>query len=287
MESPAIQLGRRNVMRVVRETGSGLYLDAEQMGEVLLPGRYAPRGLQPNQRIEVFLYRDSEDRLVATTEKPLAMVGEFACLCVNDLHPSLGAFLDWGLAKDLLLPRTAQTGRLERGDVVPVFIKIDSTTDRIVACARINDYLSESPPAFGADEPVKLLVVGRTPLGYRAVINNAQLGLLYHTDLARELEIGERLDGFVRIVREDGKIDLALDRVGYARVADLAQRVLAALAAGGGKLSLDDGSAPDEIREAFGVSKGAFKQAIGRLFRERKIALMRPGIELLPRHKGR
>ena len=271
-------LGKRNSLRILREAAPGLYLDGGRHGEILLPGRYIPRGAKPGGKIDVFVYRDSEDRLVATTEVPSAIVGEFALLRVASVHPKIGAFLDWGLQKDLLLPIAEQSRRLRAGEWVLVRVLLDSKTDRILASTRLSRWLNLSPPTYAGGEAVRLLIEGETPLGFNAIVNEAHTGLLYHSDLAGPLTVGQRLDGFVRRVRPDGKIDLALDRAGYRRVGPLTEQIMEELKAEGGHLPYHDKSSPEEIRAAFGVSKKAFKQAVGALYRDRRIHLVPGGI---------
>ena len=274
-------LGRINTLAVVRDTPQGLYLDGEALGEVLLPGRLVPRGLRVGGQIEVFLHRDSEDRLVATTERPKACVGEFACMRVKDLHERAGAFLDWGLAKDLLLPYREQRPKVRLGDDVVVAVILDPDTDRIIATTYLSRHLSKEPARYAPGDAVDLLVCGETDLGYNAIVDGRFRGLLYHTNLAGPLRHGARTRGFVKSVREDGKIDLSLDEAGYARVHPLAERILAELERVGGRLNLDDDSDPEAIRDRFGVSKKAFKQALGSLYRARRIAFLSPGIQLV------
>jgi len=264
-------LGRRNQLSVVREAPPGFFLDGGPLGEILLPGRYIPPGSGPGSLLDVFVYRDSEDRLVATTETPRAMVGEFAFLRVVGVKPSIGAFLDWGLGKDLLLPRREQVSFSREGVVVHVFL--DEKSDRIVASERLDRWLDLTPPVYAAEQPVNLLIARETPLGYSAIVENAHWGLLYKSGLASPLRVGDALDGFVRAVRPDGKIDLALDRAGFDRIKPLTAQILDALTAAGGRLPFHDKSTPDEIRKTFGVSKKAFKQALGTLYRERRITL--------------
>jgi len=273
--------GKRNLLSITRETNSGLYLDGEELGEILLPGRYVPRDLEPDAKLDVFLYRDSEDRLVATTEKPYAMVGEFGYLTVKHVHERMGAFLDWGLSKDLLLPFVEQAKPLDAGNRVIVAVCIDPSTDRIMASGRIVDHLSKEPPPYTQGQSVKLLVTGESPLGYSAIVEHAHLGLFYRSELSAPMVVGQRIDGFVREVRPDGKIDLGLDEMGYGRIAPLTDQIIAALKGAGGRLNYDDDSTPDEIRQRFGTSKKAFKQALGNLFRERRIAFMHPGIQIV------
>lgn len=266
-------LGKRNRLAIVREAAPGLFLDGGNLGEILLPRRYIPLDAAPGAELDVFIYRDSEDRLVATTEVPLAMVGEFALLRVQSVKPGIGAFLDWGLSKDLLLPRREQVSFPREGGLVVVHVFIDEKSDRIVASERIDRWLDLIPASYTAEQPVNLLVVRETPLGYSAIVENSHWGLLYDSDLAGPLRIGERLNGFVRMVRPDGKIDLSLDRSGFSRIKPLTAQILEALTAAGGTLPFHDKSTPEEIRTAFGVSKKAFKQALGSLYRNRRITI--------------
>jgi uncharacterized protein len=273
-------LGKRNLLSVIRESSPGLYLDGGELGEILLPGRYIPKNLAPGQKLDVFIYRDSEDRLVATTETPNAMVGEFAWLKVISVHPQVGAFLDWGLAKDLLLPFREQEFPLRSGDRAIVYVCVDLKTNRILASTRLNRHLNREPPAYRDGQPVNLLVTGKTPLGYNAIVENAHRGLLYHSQINIPLRTGQKLNGFVRTVHAGGKIDLSLDAAGYKRIAPLTDQIVAALEAGGGKLEFDDDSSPVAIRQMFGVSKKAFKQALGKLYKTRRIIFLKPGIAL-------
>jgi predicted RNA-binding protein (virulence factor B family) len=275
-------IGKRNTLSIVRAAPPGLYLDGGELGEILLPGRYIPANLKPKDKLDVFVYRDSEDRLVATTETPLAMVGEFAYLKVIGVNQNIGAFLDWGLAKDLLLPFREQDSPLRAGDWAIVHVSLDEKTNRILASARLSRHLSRDTPVYRADQPVSLLITGRTPLGYNAIVENAHRGLLYHDNLAAPLLTGQKLKGFVRAIRPDGKIDLRLDASGYKRVAPLIDQIVQALEQNGGRLAFDDDSSPEAIREKFGVSKKAFKQALGKLYKGRRICFLKPGgIQLL------
>ena len=274
-------IGKRNLLSIVRESSPGLYLDGGELGEILLPGRYIPANLAPKDKLDVFVYRDSEDRLVATTETPKAMVGEFAYMKVIGLHPNAGAFLDWGLSKDLLVPFAEQEFPLRVGDWVVVYVCVDVRTNRILASARLSRHLNRETPAYRDGQPVNLLVAGKTPQGYMAIVENQHRGLLYKTQLGVALTIGQKLKGFVTTVRPGGKIDLNLDASGYKRVAPLTLQIVEALERNGGKLAFDDDSTPLAIRQTFGVSKKAFKQALGRLYKARRIEFMKPGIQLL------
>ena len=274
-------LGKRNALPIVRQAPPGLYLDGGPLGEILLPGRYIQPSWAVGGKMDVFIYRDSEDRLVATTETPHAMVGEFAYLRVVSWKPNVGAFLDWGLDKDLLLPLREQASSLRPGDWALVRVLLDERSQRIVASARLSRFLNLTPPAYAEGQPVKLLIETETPLGYRAIINQAHTGLLYRAELASPLTIGQALGGFIRTIRPDGKIDLGLDPTGHLRIAPLGQRIIAALEASGGHLPYHDGSSPEKIRAAFGMSKKAFKQAIGVLYREHRIRIAPDGIHLV------
>ncbi len=274
-------IGKRNSLAIVRASQPGLYLDGGVLGEILLPGRYIPADLAPKRKLDVFVYRDSEDRLVATTEKPHAMIGEFGYMQVINVNPNIGAFLDWGLAKDLLVPFREQEFPLRVGDWVVVYVALDARTDRILASTRLNRHLNRDTPAYRDGQPVNLLITGKTPLGYNAIVDNAHLGLLYKSQLATALKIGQKLKGFVRTVRPNGKIDLSLDAAGYQRVAPLTSLIVAALKMSGGRLEFDDDSSPVAIRQNFGVSKKAFKQALGKLYQTRRITFTKPGIQLL------
>jgi len=273
-------IGRRNTLQVLREATPGFYLDGGTHGEILLPGRYIPRGVRPGETMSVFIYRDSEDRLVATTETPLAMVGEFAYLRCVSVNPSVGVFFDWGLEKDLLLPMRELATPVQPGDRRVVRVALDDKTDRIIASARLNRWLNKTPPPYVEGQRVNLLITGESPLGYNAIIEHQHSGLLYRGELAGALMTGQAIAGYVRAVRPDGKVDLALDRAGFRRIASVTEEILAALQAAGGRLALHDNSSPEDIRDALGISKKAFKQAIGSLYRERRILIEPTGIRL-------
>jgi predicted RNA-binding protein (virulence factor B family) len=276
-------LGKRNLLSIVRGAPPGFYLDGGAHGEILLPGRFIPPGATPGGKIDVFVYRDSEDRLVATTQRPLAVAGEFAFLRVVSVSPRIGVFLDWGLDKDLLLPIREMSGPLNPGDRVVVQVVLDTRTDRLIASAKVNRRLELTPlDTYHAGDAVKLMVLSKSPLGYNMIVNDAHRGLLYDSGVAGSLSVGQLVEGYVRSVRPDGKLDLATGRAGYRRIAPLTEQLLAALTAKGGRLLFHDNSPPEDIRREFGVSKKAFKQAIGALFRDRRIVIEPDGIRLVP-----
>lgn len=274
-------IGRRNILKIERSAAPGLYLNGGALGEILLPNKYVPRDIPLENKLEVFVYLDSEDRLVATTETPRAMVGEFACLRVVSVNENVGAFLDWGLAKDLLLPFREQERPLRPGQNVIVYVDLDPKSGRIYASGRLHRHLNRETAAYRGGQLVNLLICGNTPLGFRAIVENAHEGLLYHDKLAEPLRIGQKLKGYVRTVRPGGKIDLSLDQSGYKRVNSLTENIVNSLEKNGGRLGFDDESSPQAIREVFGVSKKAFKQALGALYKSRRIRFQNPGIELL------
>jgi uncharacterized protein len=275
-------IGRRNTLKIVREAPPGLYLDGGELGEILLPKKYIPHDIKPKDLLNVFVYLDSEDRLVATTETPLAEVGEFAALKVVGVNRNVGAFLNWGLAKDLLLPFREQTKPPRIGQTIVVFILLDPTSRRIMASARLNRYLSQEPPDYQPGQSVNLLIVSKTPLGYTALVENAHRGLLYGDRTNAPLEIGQRIKGFVRIVRDGEKIDLTLDPPGaYKQVPSITAEIVNALEKNGGKLNVDDSTDPEEIRATFNVSKNTFKRALSSLYKKRRIRFTNPGIELI------
>ena len=274
-----LELGLHHTLRVLREAPPGLYLDGENLGEILMPRRYVTPDMALGDDIEVFVYRDSEERLVATTETPYASVGQFAGLEVIKADPRLGAFLDWGLSKDLLLPMAEQAWKVRQGEVVVVYIFVDPQSERIVATTRLEEHMDPGPPPYQEGQKVQLMIAGETPLGYKAIIEGTHWGLLYRTDLGVPLSIGQQEEGYIRAIRPDGKIDLSLDTAGRGRVPPLAQQIIKALEEEMGFLPFDDSSSSEAIRERFGASKKAFKQALGLLYRERKIQFVQGGIE--------
>ena len=262
----------------------GTFLDAGELGEILLPGR-PPEGIKEGSLLDVFIYRDSEDRLVATLESPKAMVGDFAMLRVLNVNRQIGAFLDWGLPKDLLLPFREQRDPVREGANVLVHVYLDPKSDRIVATTRFKKYLAASVAPYQEGQAVSVVVGERTPMGYGVIVEGTYYGMLYHSNLAGPLMVGQKLSAFVSAVRQDGKVDLRLDASGYQRVKSLVDQIIEALEQNGGKLALDDGSDPAAIRDAFGVSKKAFKQALGALFKKRLVRFEPPGTVLVPNDK--
>ncbi|MDB6073846.1 MAG: GntR family transcriptional regulator [Verrucomicrobiaceae bacterium] len=275
------EIGKQNSLRATRETPQGLYLDGGPLGEILLPGLYIPQGTVPGDLVEVFVYRDSEDRLVATTDVPLATVGEFALLRVVGVNRNIGAFLDWALPKDLLLPYREMENPVTEGEWIVVYVHLDARTERIYATTRLSQHLSKEPPTYTVGQPVDLIITRETPLGYVALVDRSYLGLLYRNLVPKPLRVGDYVQGYIVACRPDGKIDLTLESSGRSAVSSLSEQILETLERNGGRLDLDDDSPPEAIRAAFGASKKAFKQAIGQLYRSQRIKLEKPGVSLV------
>jgi len=274
------EIGKLARLEVLKQAPQGLYLDGGPLGDILLPKAQVPDWATPGNALEVFVYCDSEDRPIATTRKPFAQSGQFASLEVISVNPKLGAFLDWGLDKDLLLPFREQKRRLRKGMRAVVYIYCDQVSQRVVASARIRRFLSPYKPNYQEGDAVDLIVFDETPLGYNAIVENAHAGLLYKGELSEPLEYGQCLSGFIKSVRPDGKIDLRRDATGYRRVLPLSEDIFDALSEAGGFLPFNDRSSPEAIREKFGISKKAFKQAIGSLYKQRRIEIKDDGISL-------
>lgn len=266
----------------IEETDIGLMLDGGEHGLILCPSKFLPEDAEPGEEFEVFVYFDSEDRIIATTEKPIAQAGEFACLEVIDTHPKMGAFLDWGLPKDLLLPYADQLGRVKTGQKVVVAIQVDQRSQRIVASMKCHKYIDRSRPDYEKGDKVSLLICNQTPMGFNAIIDQQYLGLLYHSEISFDLKLGTELGGYIKQVRPTGQIDLTLNESGYERVSSLTEDILEALTySKDGYLDIGDKSSPDLIRAKFGVSKKAFKQALGALYKQRKIEFEGAGVRLV------
>lgn len=276
-------IGRFNTLQVSKFTDFGLYLDAGVDGEILLPKRYIPKqeALEVGDWLNVFVYLDSEDRVIATTQKPKVQVGGFASLKVVEIN-SVGLFLDWGLSKDLLLPHSEEKRPLQVGDYVLVHVYLDPRSRRITATARLDRFLDNSPAAYQVGEQVELLIAERTDLGFKAIINERHWGLLHKNELFRFVRSGMRETGYIREVRDDGKINLSLQPVGAEQRDVLAEQIVEALQAAGGFLPLSDKSPAELISQQFSVSKGNFKKAIGGLYKRGVILIGDDGIRLAP-----
>ncbi|MBK1834483.1 S1 RNA-binding domain-containing protein [Roseibacillus ishigakijimensis] len=277
------EIGERTELTVMREAPMGMFLNGgRELGDILLPKREVPKGTLLGGKVEVFLYRDSEDRPIATTRHPKVMPGEFAYLQVVQTTP-VGAFLDWGLPKDLLLPFREQKEPCEVGRSYVVHVHVDPATQRIVASRRLNRFLSKEPPKYLEGEAVDLILYGKSELGYKAIINNEAAGIIYHDTVFRRLHAGEKTTGYITKVRPDGKIDLSLYPPKEYLADELEEVLLRELEERGGFWHLSDRSPAEDIYAALGVSKKAFKRATGALYKQRKIVIGPDGISLAPR----
>ena len=277
------EIGQFDVLPILRLAAPGAYLDAGELGEILLPRRYLTEEMRDGTQTEVFISLDSEDRLVATTQRPKLVAGEFGQLRVVSVNRRVGAFLDWGLPKDLLLPHREQARPVKEGERVVAHVYLDSKSRRLVASTRLRRWLDKKKPSFRENQPVNFLISGKTPMGYSAIIENAYSGLLYADDVSRRLSIGEIVQGYIRSVRVDGKIDLTLHRTRGNRITSVKRQILIALEQGNGWLPYNDDSDPRAIRDAFGTSKKVFKRRLGTLYKERRIRFEGKGIRAIER----
>lgn len=272
------ELGKRNQLTVLRESPYGVYLETGDGGGILLPRSEVPEGTKPGDKLRVFVYLDSQDQEIATLAHPKAEVGQFARLRVKETTP-IGAFLDWGLSKDLLMPFSEQQRDVTEGLWVNVFIYIDNS-NRIAASMKTDRYLESNPTDLNKEMLVEMLPWRMTDLGMLCIINDRYEGLIHRQDLTQHLKLGQRLTGYVKQVREDGQIDLMLTPPGYKRVGSVADKLLAELEANSGFCPLGDKSPPEAINARFGCSKKAYKMAIGQLLKEGKIQIEADGLRL-------
>ncbi|MDD4596772.1 MAG: S1-like domain-containing RNA-binding protein [Lentimicrobiaceae bacterium] len=272
--------GKFNKLRIVKILDFGIYLDGGEMGEILLPMKWVPEGSQPDDGIEVFLYFDSSDRPIATTMRPYAQVGEFAFLRVKAVN-EVGAFLDWGLEKDLLVPFREQKVTMVEGKSYIVFVYSDEQSNRIAASAKVENFLSREPADYQPGDEVELLLWRTSEIGYLAIINNTHEGLIYASEVFTDLERGERIKGYISKVRKDGKIDLSLQKPGYEKIDEFARGILELLRENNGFLALTDKSPAEEVYRLCGMSKKNFKKSIGALYKRKLIILENEGIRLI------
>jgi len=273
-----IQAGNYYTLQVVKLVDFGAYLDGEEVGEILLPKRYVPQGLLAGDELEVFLYHDGESRLIATTERPKAKVGDIAVLEVKDVMHQ-GAFLDWGIMKDLFLPLSQQASVLYKGMKVPVLVYLDEMTGRVAATEKFQHHLKGKEILLKENDPVNLLVTRKTDLGFEVIINSMHVGLIHFSDIFHEMKIGDRLKGFIKKLLPDDKIDVMPGERGYKRIESEAEKIMRLLKENNGYLPYHDKSSPDEIYSFFGMSKKSFKMAIGGLYKEKKISFTQAGIQ--------
>lgn len=277
-----VKIGNFNKLQVLKHVDFGVYLSGdEETGEILLPRKYVPANCQVGDFVDVFLCYDSEDRLIATTETPKAQVGEIATLMVVGTS-SVGAFLNWGLPKDLFLPFAEQTGRLRVGETVIVYIYLDNT-NRIASSMRLDRKIDKNPSDYEAGQSVDLLITEKTDLGFKAIVDSKHWGMLYSNEVFQPLKYGQRLQGFIKEIRpNDGKIDLTLYKTGHQGGDEVANKILEMLQASGGYLEINDKTSPEKIYDLFGASKKKYKIALGGLYKKRLITITDDGIRLNP-----
>jgi len=275
-----VKIGRVCTLEVVKFTESGAYLDGGPYGEILLPNRYVCEGLQVGDEETVFVSFDSEDRLFASTQFPLAMVGELGFLKVLDISKN-GTFLDWGMPKDLFVPFREQHEPMEKGSKYFVRVYVDTQTGRIVASSKINRFLDCEGHEYQVGQQVRLLIARKTDLGYTAIIEHKHTGVLYANEVFARLNIGDQVSGYIKKIRPDGKLDLSLQEQGYKKVEPVSCQLMDLLQSEGGFLPYTDKTDPDTIQKVFGTSKKTFKQALGALFKNRQIRIEQDGIFLL------
>lgn len=276
-----MNIGSYNSLKVVKRVAFGLYLDGEEAGEILLPTRYVPADAQIGDYLDVFIYTDGDDRLIATTAKPLAVVGQIVPLTVKAVG-SYGAFLEWGIMKDLFLPFSEQTADVNEGETVVVGLYLDAKTNRVVATMRWGRMLDKTvEPDFAEGDKVQVMIVGKTELGYKVLINEAFVGLIYKNEVFKPLHIGDTMPAYIHRMRADGKIDVRVNQSGYAAIEGEAARLMQLLQQAGGFLPTTDKSPAETIYEVCGMSKKTYKKAVGELYKKRLIVLKEQGIALI------
>ena len=272
--------GKFNRLKVINKLDAGVLLDGEELGELFMPRSYSSADYDTGDTVDVFVFYDSDGKLLATTKRPFAMVGDFALLKVVSITP-VGAFLDWGLKKDLLVPFSEQKDTMAEGRSYIVYVYRDERTNRIVASSKVGRFLDKKPGNLQEGQGVELLICSQTELGFKAIINNSCWGVLYKNEIFQPLRKGQQVPGFIKKVRDDGKIDLCLQKPGHEKVADMSDKVMDALKTGGGFISITDKSPAELIYRMFGVSKKTYKKAIGALYKKRLIDIEGDGIRLI------
>lgn len=278
MSQPAIQIGKFNKLEVLKRTDFGIYV-GDEVEEILMPNKFVPEGTEVGDMIDAFIYTDSEDRMIATTVTPMVQLHQFAFLKVNQMT-SFGAFLSWGVEKDLLVPFKEQQTRMEDGKSYVVYMYLDEVTDRLVGSSHLNKFLEKEDIPLEEGQEVTILVSQETDLGFKAIINQKYLGLIYKNEIFTDLQVGDTTVAYVKQVRPDKKIDLSLQKQGFQVVEPTSQVILDKLKAANGFLPLHDGSKPELIYSSLKMSKKVFKKAIGTLYKKRLITIEPTGIRL-------
>lgn len=274
------ELGKTNKLTILKNSDFGLFLDGQDLGEILLPKRYVTPDMKPGGEVVVFIYLDGEERYTATTEKPAAEVGQVAFMKVRSIEKA-GAFLEWGIMKDVLVPFSEQKVKMEPGKYYIVFLYVDKITERITASMKLEKFIHKSPPDYTPGEEVDGIIVQSTDLAYKLVINNRHFGLLYKNEVFKPFMVGQKLNVHVKKVRDDGKVDLAVDAPGHVKLDTNSQKILDRLTSEGGFLPFHDKTDAEVIYRHFGISKKVFKASIGQLYKQRKIEILPHGIKTL------
>ena len=276
-----MEIGRFHELEILRLTSVGLFLGDETGEDVLLPNKYCPEQYEIGDKLEVYVYRDYDERKIATNIIPKIFLHEFAlleCAAVSEF----GAFMDWGLEKHLMVPFKEQRQKLQEGRWYVIYLALDEKTDRLYGSNRLDKFLSNEELTVAANDEVELVVMSQSPLGYTVIVNHAHKGLVYENEVFQELHVGDVLKGYVKEIREDNKIDISLQPIGYKNAKDVnCELIYEELRVHNGFLPLTDKSSPEQISDYFGISKKAFKKAIGALYKERKIELSEKGISLV------
>jgi len=267
-----LQIGIYNELEVLRFTSVGAFLGDEKGQDVLLPSRYIPENLSVGDYIKVFIYTDSEDRIIATTEEPLIFLHEFAYLMVNDVN-DYGAFLDMGLMKDLFVPYKEQTAKMKKGGIYLIYMYEDNQTQRLVGTAKVKKYLIPAEEELKQGDKVELLICDRTDLGQKVIVNQRYEGLIFEDQLTKPVNLGEKTEGYIYYIRTDGKIDISLSPIGIEKFDYHTSIILSYLEKHNNQMSFTDQSSPEDIRVHFGMSKKSFKKALGALYKAKKIEL--------------
>jgi predicted RNA-binding protein (virulence factor B family) len=275
-----LQIGKINRLLIKEIYENGLLLSGDETGDVLLKSTPSGKRYLKDDAIDVFVYVDKQQQLMATIHRPTALVGECATLTVVSTSPA-GAFLGWGLEDDLFVPKGEQQNIMKKGNAYVVYVYLSDKTHRITASSKLDKFLGRKIPEFREGDKVDLLVYSHTDLGYSAVVNGSHVGVIYDNEVFQKLAIGQRLEGYVKKIREDLKIDLRLQPTGYQQVDDISQTILETLKKNNGSVALSDKSPPEEIYAMFGVSKKTFKKAVGSLYKKKLIEISSSGINLV------
>lgn len=276
------KIGRMNRLKVVNLLDFGAFLDGGLLEDILMPRRFVPENCKIGDELDVFVYLDSDGVPIATTQRPKAQVGQFACLKVTDTN-RYGAFLDWNMPKELLVPFSEQKVKMEKDQFYVVYVYQEKQNYRVVASSKLHKFLSDKPHRYRNSQPVSLMIWDKTDLGYTCIVDNKYVGVLFHKDIEEPVRMGMKLDGFIKRVRPDNKLDICLKKPGFNKdaVSGLGEKVLNKLKENDGFLPFNDRTDPEVIKKVFGVSKRQYKMALGGLYKQKRVRLEEDGVHLL------